>query len=164
MALFYLTVSSKENQPFCRFSSKLRSFFTSKPSQVFCSAFLLLHSTQASLDLSNLDLSSFKLFKYPQHTRAGDVIYAHRPFNIIDPFDNFNRFKAMMTYFGDVLFGGAKYKREIAVYFDPDAGAKSRFNFQQKFGHRGERLIAALGNGFNKLGSSQPEKKWKRIK
>lgn len=95
-----------------------------------------------------------KFFKYPQQTRTGEIIYGrHQPFNIINPIDNINRAKAMLTYFADVLFGGFKYKREIAVYFHPDAGSKSRFHFQQKFGHRGEKLIAALGNGYNEFNS-----------
>lgn len=91
-----------------------------------------------------------KFFKYPQQTRTGAVIYGrHQPFNIIDPFDNFNRLKAMMAYFAEVILGGTKYTREMPVFFHPDTGAKLRFNFRQKFGHRGERLIAALGNGFD---------------
>lgn len=102
--------------------------------------------------MSNLDVGNVKFFKYPQRTRTGEVMYGrHQPFNIADPFDNFNRVKAMMAYFAEVLLGGVKYKREIAVYFHPDTGARSRFNFQQKFGHRGERLVAALGNGFGKF-------------
>lgn len=101
------------------------------------------------MDLTNLDLGNVKFFKYPQRTRTGETIYRHQPFNIINPLDNFNRVKAMMAYFAEVLLGGAK--GETAVYFHPDTGAKSRFNFQQKFGHRGDRLIDALGNGFNKL-------------
>lgn len=104
------------------------------------------------MDLSNLDVGNVKFFKYPQQTRTGEIMYdRHQPFNIADPFDNFNRVKAMMAYFAEVLLGGVKYKRETAVYFHPDTGARSRFNFQQKFGHRGERLIAALGNGVGKF-------------
>lgn len=111
------------------------------------------------MDLSNLDLGNVKFFKYPQQTRTGDVIYRYQQFNIANPFDNFNRVKAMMAYFAEVLLGGVKYKREMAVYFHPDTGAKSRFNFQQKFGHRGDRLIAALGNGFGKFDIGE-QKKW----
>lgn len=106
-------------------------------------------TTEGTLDLSNLDLSNVKFFKYPQRTRTGEVVFRHQPFNIINPFDNYNRIKAMMAYFAEVLLGGAK--GEMPVYFHPDTGAKSRFNFQQKFGHRGQKLIDALGNGFNKL-------------
>lgn len=108
--------------------------------------------TQGTLDLSNLDLGNVKFFKYPQQTRTGETVYGrHQPFNIINPVDNFNRAKAMLTYFADVLLGGSKYNRETAVYFHPDTAYKSRSEFQKQFGHRGERLIAALGNGFNKF-------------
>ncbi|KAJ6644103.1 hypothetical protein Bhyg_09069 [Pseudolycoriella hygida] len=123
---------------------------------------ILLPFTEGTLDLSNLDLGNVKFFKYPQLTRTGELIYGrHQPFNIIDPFDNYNRVKAMMTYFADVLFGGVKYKREIAVYFNPDAGAKSRSNFRQKYGNRGEKLVAALGNAFNTNGFVH-RKQWRK--
>ncbi|KAG4073262.1 hypothetical protein HA402_008608 [Bradysia odoriphaga] len=126
---------------------------------LFCSSLVSFAITEATLDLSNLDLRNVKFFKYPQQIRTGEIIYGrHQPFNIIDPFDNFNRVKAMMAYFAEVILGGAKYQRDIAVHFHPDTGAKSRYNYQQKFGYRGERLIAALGNGFHK--DFTQHKKW----
>lgn len=67
----------------------------------------------------------------------------------------------MMAYFAEVILGGLKYKREIAVHFHPDTGTKSRYNYQQEFGHRGERLIAALGNGFHKFNVGR-QKKWSK--
>lgn len=136
-------------------------FFSSNWSQIH-SIFLLitLTNTEGTLDLTNLDLGNVKFFKYPQRTRTGETIYSrHQPFNIINPFDNFNRAKAMFEYFTEVLLGGSKYKRDIAVYFHPDTGSKLRSQFQQKFGHRGERLIAALGNGCNKFDFVR-HKKW----
>lgn len=104
----------------------------------------------ASLDLSNLDLSNMKFFKYPQKTHTGEILYRrHQPFNIFDPIDHFHRAKAMLKYFADVLFGKSKYKREIAVFFHPDTASRLRPHFQQKYGYRGERLIAALGSGYD---------------
>lgn len=130
---------------------------------------MLLQACSATLDLSNLDVKSFRFFRYINRLPNGDFTYARAPAPSIE--DNLNRAKAseyisytdsmqgcsqlfvvvisilVAVYFRNVVLGNNGYEgRSVPFVFHPTV-EHLKENFQSKHGFRGEKLVEQLGNG-----------------
>lgn len=101
---------------------------------------LLTSYAKGSIDLSNVDLSMFKYFKYQ----------APRQNQITQDASIIVKAKAMITYATDVLFGNSAESPEIQIHFDPQFGQRWRRRYERQFGLRGVNLVALLGQGYSK--------------
>lgn len=129
--------------------------------QAFCVLIYLTHSSDATIDLSNVDLVKFKYFKY-SHKPPPLINYQNSQYNNNQPilaatathipsssFGTVHKFKAMIQYFSSVLFGNLQ-RNEVSIIFDPEFGKKWRPHFEKQFGSHGERLVELLGQGYRK--------------
>ncbi|XP_059614369.1 uncharacterized protein LOC132260338 [Phlebotomus argentipes] len=82
----------------------------------------------ATVDLSNVNLATFKYFKRHELSPV-------------------QKFQSVLVYFTLLLFGHPHQSHTFPVYFDPEAGRRWRPHFQRQFGRHGENLIALLGSG-----------------
>lgn len=103
---------------------------------------LLTFNANASIDLSNVDLFTFKYFKYPASRNHQNQVT--QDVSVIV------KAKAMITYAADVLFGNSPASPEIPIDFDPGFGERWRQRYERQFGRRGVNLVALLGQGFSK--------------
>ncbi|CAO1346881.1 unnamed protein product [Diamesa serratosioi] len=114
--------------------------------------------TNATLDLSNLDLLNFQFFKYPKTTEKPLIFYKNgyvfelrkipkRP----GPIENsFNHAKAAISYLKEVALGNPDDKIVSEYKLDPEFGAKWTNDYKKKFGKHGELLVNLLGAGASK--------------
>lgn len=111
--------------------------------------------TDATLDLSNLDLMNFQFFKYPKTTEKPLIFYKNgyvfelrkipkRP----GPIENtFNHAKAAVGYLKEIALGNPNDKIVSDYKLDPEFGAKWMKDYKSKFGKHGEFLVNLLGAG-----------------
>ncbi|EDW85951.1 uncharacterized protein Dwil_GK22871 [Drosophila willistoni] len=101
------------------------------------------HDFHEVFDFSNLDLVNFEYFKNldSQDPRTGaqaNPIIVH-----------FQKKKAVLDYIERLFLGNSPFQQPSEIPFDPHFGRAWQPTYERKFGHRGERLIAALGSGYS---------------
>lgn len=98
-----------------------------------------LNNIDDTIGWSNLDLIHFQYFKnLPSPGAQPNLFLGH-----------FQRKKAVLDYFENLLFGNSPFMRESEILFDPNFGQAWRPHYVRKFGWKGERLIEALGKGYS---------------
>jgi hypothetical protein len=116
----------------------------------------------ATFDYSNMDPVNFQYFKYPRMTTKKPIFfYKHGELysirkkpetmpkvNRIE--DTFNRAKAVINYFNNLLFEKEKDRMNTKIKFDPKTAENLSHSFQSKHGKYGEKLIEFLGSGPSK--------------
>lgn len=147
---------------------------------------LMAQYCTATIDLSNVDLNSFRFFRYINPLPNGDYTFAQPPPPSIA--DHLKRAKAskfqrmqtvelvfitliiivilVAVYFRNVVLGNTGYDaRSVPFTFNPNVEFLQA-NFQQKYGIRGEKLIEQLGNGefLATLKARHQHKQWQRIR
>lgn len=101
-----------------------------------------MSNADATIDLSNVDLSMIKYFKYPAPRSQQNQITQDASAIV--------KAKAMITYAADVLFGNSYESPEIPIDFDPQFGHRWRQRYERQFGRRGVNLVVLLGQGYSK--------------
>ncbi|XP_017027016.2 uncharacterized protein [Drosophila kikkawai] len=94
-------------------------------------------------DFSNVDLVNFQYFKNLPSQDPRTAATAN-PF-----LEHFQKKKAVLDYLDRLFFGNSPFQQPSEIPFDPHFGRAWRPVYERKFGHRGERLIAALGSGYS---------------
>lgn len=61
----------------------------------------------------------------------------------------YQKTKAALEYFKQVLAGDPLMNKRMEISFDPDEPARNAPSYQRHFGYRGERLVELLGKGLD---------------
>lgn len=114
----------------------------------------LLPSIQSTIDLSNLDLSTFEFFKYPSPPSKSiygwDSRAGYKKPTVSPLVDGIQKSKAVLTYIRHLLFGPPAINKVVPMVFDPEFGRKWSPEYQRVYGKHGANLIALLGNGYSR--------------
>lgn len=105
-----------------------------------------IDATFESIDSSELSLLNFRYFQYPR-INPTPYMKAPEPTSILR--DGFNRAGAIVTYFRNTIFGSPWLETRHTIPFDPEAGKRNAYEYQQRHGYRGEKLIALIGKGYS---------------
>lgn len=114
----------------------------------------LLPAIQSTIDLSNLDLSTFEFFKYPSPPSKSlygwDSRAGYKKPTVSPLVDGIQKSKAVLTYIRHLLFGPPAINKVVPMVFDPEFGRKWSPEYERVYGKHGANLIALLGNGYSR--------------